>query len=132
MEQRRVIDYGLRRRAVLRAIADGEESPESVRDATTYLLSAANYHGEIVDQPCPLCAATPLRRVHWIFGDAVGPASGSARSLAELEVLAATTAEFTVHVVEVCTQCHWNYLVYTFATGRADLAPPRRSARARR
>ena len=38
----------------------------------------------------------------WLFGSAIGGPSGTARTEAEIAVLATRSPEFTVHVVEVC------------------------------
>ena len=53
----------------------------------------------------------------WIFGDRLGAAAGSARSLEEIERLAEAIPEFTVHVVEVCRACRWNHLVLSYVLG---------------
>lgn len=87
-----------------------------VCDATPYLLQAAKFHGEASQTPCPLCREA-LVNTHWIFGDELGPASGSARSSAELERLIELFTAFTVYVVEVCPSCHWNHLVQSYVLG---------------
>jgi hypothetical protein len=78
---------------------------------------------------CPICRKEQLTLVSWVFGDSLGPASGSARSTEELVLLAARFAEFKVHVVEVCRTCSWNHLVKSYVLG--EPLPPK-GARGRR
>jgi hypothetical protein len=127
--QRQVVDYALQRRALLADVHAGKVGLATVRDAGPYLLRAARFHGEDTDVTCPLCRKEQLTHVSWVFGDALGQASGSARKPAELDELAARYAEFSVHVVEVCRTCSWNHLVlsYVLGTGSPARRPARRS-----
>lgn len=122
-----MVDYALQRRALLADVRAGRVGPEEVCDAGAYLHRAARFHGTAVDDACPMCRNGPLAQVSWVFGEGLRHVSGSARSQADLEQLAATVAEFTVHVVEVCGDCGWNHLVrsYVLGTGRR----PRRGHR---
>ncbi|MCT1435295.1 DUF5318 domain-containing protein, partial [Dietzia maris] len=45
------------------------------------------------------------------------PAAGAARGRDEIEHLALTHDEFTVHVVEVCRSCSWNHLILSYEVG---------------
>lgn len=127
--QRQVVDYALQRRALLADVRAGRVGLAAVCDAGSYLLRAARFHGEATDTACPVCHEGPLSHVSWVFGDALGHASGSARTPAELDELAARHAEFSVHVVEVCRSCSWNHLVlsYVLGTGSPARRPARRS-----
>ena len=127
--QRQVVDYALQRRALLADVRAGRVGLAAVCDAGPYLLRAARFHGEASDAACPVCREQQLSHVSWVFGDALGHASGSARKPAELDDLAARHAEFSVHVVEVCRACSWNHLVlsYVLGTGSPARRPARRS-----
>ena len=117
--QRQVVDYSLRRRALLRDLQSGRVGPHEVCDASPYLLSAARFHGEATDERCPVCRKCNLTHVHYIYGDELKQSAGQARSRAELAVLARTVRQVQVYVVEVCKDCRWNHLVEQFLLTRA-------------
>ncbi len=120
--QRQVVDYALRRRALLAEVYSGRTGVTEVCDASPYLLRAAKFHGRPSTTTCPVCRKELLALVSWVFGDRLGAVSGSARMPEELVRLAATHDEFTVHVVEVCRTCSWNHLVQSYVLG-APVAP---------
>ena len=119
--QRQVVDFSLRRRALLREVHSGRVGTYEVCDASPYLKSAAKFHGEPSDERCPVCRKENLTLVHYIYGDELRQASGQARRLAELPVMAMTLREFRVYVVEVCRGCGWNHLVEQYLLGRDGL-----------
>ena len=86
---------------------------DTICDADSLLLAAAKFHGVPASTPCPICNKTNLREVLWVYGDELKRVAGSARSLTEIEQFAAAGLTFTVHRVEVCTNCKWNYLLMT-------------------
>ncbi|MGC5018856.1 DUF5318 domain-containing protein [Micromonospora sp. DT47] len=120
--QRQVVDYSLRKRAVLRELLAGRVGAYDVCDASPYLKNAARFHGEPTEERCPICRSENLTRVHYIYGDELRQSAGQARTLAELPALAMTLREFQVFVVEVCLGCDWNQLVEQFLLGRDGLA----------
>ena len=120
--QRQVVDYALRRRALLREVYAGRVGTNEVCDASPYLISAAKFHGEPTENRCPVCRRENLTHVHYIYGDELRQSAGQARRKAELSVLAMTFGEFRVYVVEVCRGCSWNHLVEQYLLGRAALA----------
>jgi hypothetical protein len=122
--QRQVVDYSLRRRALLREVYAGRVGTYEVCDASPYLRSAAKFHGEPTDTRCPVCRRENLTHVHYIYGDELRQSAGQARRKAELHVLAMTVSEFQVYVVEVCRGCAWNHLVEQYTLGRAGLGAP--------
>jgi hypothetical protein len=78
---------------------------------------------------CPVCRGERLWEVAWVYGDALGSASGTARNLRQVERLADEHPDFAVHEVEVCLRCGWNHLVRSFRTGTPGTpgtTPPRR------
>ncbi|WP_280826660.1 DUF5318 family protein [Mycobacterium sp. OTB74] len=132
--QRQVVDYALRRRSLLAEVYSGRTGVTEVCDANPYLLRAAKFHGRASAVMCPICRKEPLTLVSWVFGDHLGPVSGSARTTEELVMLAAKYDEFAVHVVEVCRTCSWNHLVKSYVLGapRTDDAPKARRTRTAR
>lgn len=127
--QRQVVDFSLRRRALLREVYSGRVGTYEVCDASPYLKSAAKFHGEPTDERCPVCRRENLTHVHYIYGDELKQSSGQAHRLAELPVMAMTLREFRVYVVEVCRGCGWNHLVEQYLLGRDG--PEERSGRPR-
>lgn len=121
--QRQVVDYALRRRALLAEVYSGRTGVSDVCDANPYLLRAAKFHGKPSQVMCPICRKEQLTLVSWVFGEHLGPVSGSARSAEELVLLATRFDEFAVHVVEVCRTCEWNHLVKSYVLGAAR--PPK-------
>lgn len=130
--QRQVVDYSLRKRALLRDVYSGRVGVYEVCDASPYLKSAARFHGEPTDVRCPVCRRENLTHVHYIYGDELGQSAGQARGLAELPVLAMTLREFQVYVVEVCRGCGWNHLAEQYLLGRDGLASSAMSGNLRR
>jgi hypothetical protein len=119
--QRQVVDYSLQKRAVLRDLHNGRVGTLEVCDASPYLKSAAQFHGEPTEERCPVCRHDNLTLVHYIYGDELKNSAGQARKLAELPVLAMTLGEFQVFVVEVCRSCAWNHLAEQYVLGRDAL-----------
>ena len=125
--QRQVVDYALQRRSLLAEVYSGRTGVTEVCDATPYLLRAAKFHGTPSDVTCPICRKEQLTLVSWVFGDKLGPVSGSARTAEELVRLEATQEEFSVHVVEVCRTCNWNHLVQSYVLGSVPTPKPART-----
>lgn len=125
---RQVIDYALARRAVLADLFAGRVSSTDVCDAHPYLLRAAKHHGEASDTRCPVCRhAEPLVHVTYVYGDALGEASGRARATPQLAAIARQYGEVRVYVVEVCPHCSWNHLVSSHVRGSVQPAVSRRT-----
>jgi hypothetical protein len=118
-----MVDYALQRRSLLAEVYAGRVGVAEVCDANPYLLRAAKFHGRGSEVACPICRKEQLTLVSWVYGEKLGPISGSARTTEELVRLAATKDEFTVHVVEVCRTCSWNHLVQSYVLGSSGRAP---------
>lgn len=127
MRKRDVVDHALARRAVLRAVQVGRTSATEVCDASPYLKRAAQEWGTRTARTCPVCRRQPLWQIAWVYGDALGDGSGTARSARALDLLAASRPDFAVYEVEVCPGCDWNHLVRTYRTGTPGTSPARRS-----
>jgi hypothetical protein len=101
-----------------------------VCDAQTYLVRAAHYHGERARETCPVCEREALARVSYTFGECFrGDVNGRARTPRELLALSRELPEFSVYVVEVCSECRWNHLVASYVLGTGERAPRSRRAR---
>ena len=119
---RRVVNYALQRRSVLRGLYGGQAfNGFDICDADPYLLRAARFHGTPTDVPCPVCRVTDgretLTHVTYVYGEQLGHIAGSAIDPARLPGMAREYGEFRVYVVEVCTTCHWNHLVTSCVLG---------------
>ncbi len=119
--QRQVVDFSLRRRALLREVYAGRVGTYEVCDASPYLRSAARFHGDPTEVRCPVCRRENLTHVHYIYGEELRQSAGQARRKVELPILAMTVREFRVYVVEVCRGCGWNHLIEQYLLGRAGL-----------
>lgn len=117
---RQIVDYALARRECLARVRTGNTALPQVCDADTYLLRAAKFHGRSTDEVCPVCRKEQVTLVSWVFGEHLGRVNGSARSVAEIETLDNSVDAFTVHVVEVCRTCRWNYLVQSYVAGMPE------------
>ncbi|WP_311132171.1 DUF5318 family protein [Nonomuraea gerenzanensis] len=122
--QRRVVDYGLAKRAVVRSLRSGHASRRDVCDAQPYLLRAARHFGEPTERPCPVCEKENVTNVTYVYGDCLGRHAGQAKVTSELAAMAHDYDEFRVYVVEVCQGCSWNHLTvsYVLGNGPPDLA----------
>ncbi|MCZ9310331.1 DUF5318 family protein [Corynebacterium uberis] len=105
------VSHELRRRDLLRRYRAGQVSREEVCDAEFILVAASDFHGSPAPRPCPVCGSQRLRWMRWIHGDALGKRSGSARTEEEIATIVATRGPLTVHRVEVCPDCRWNFLL---------------------
>ena len=75
-----VTDYALARRAVLRDFRRGALTRLDVCDAHPELMRAAQCIGTELDDECPVCGATNLRLVSYVYGDKLKQANGRAIS----------------------------------------------------
>ncbi|SDL53192.1 hypothetical protein SAMN05421874_12365 [Nonomuraea maritima] len=124
--QRRVVDYGLAKKAVVRSLRTGRTPLRDVCDAQPYLLRAARHFGERTARLCPVCEKENVTDVTYVYGDSLGRHAGQAKVTSELAVMAHDYDEFRVYVVEVCQGCSWNHLTvsYVLGNGPPDLVHP--------
>lgn len=114
----------LERARVLAQFRSGELKALEVCDATPSLIASAEVLGQRTDRTCPICATAKLYDTRWIHGELLGEKSGTARSVKEIDVVLADlqagrlqseaveeTEEISVHTVEVCLRCRWNFLL---------------------
>lgn len=114
---RGAIDYALQRRADIRRFHRGGILSSDFCDADPYLLKAARFHGEETPEDCPACHSAALVHLTYVYGDELGPYSGRIRETKDLPSLATRFGDIGVYVVEVCPDCHWNYLLRTYRIG---------------
>ena len=127
--RREAVDYALQRRNTLQALKRPQRSLEGtdVCDADPLLIRAALHHGEESAVRCPICEAPRLTNLNYVFGDQLGQYSGRIRSTQELDEMENEYGEFTVRVVEVCTDCGWNHMIASYLLGDGvKRRPPRR------
>lgn len=111
------MDYGLSRAADIVKLHRGGALTSDYCEADPYLLKAAKFHGEQAKGHCPACSSRRLVDLHYIYGDELGPYAGRIRKAEELPPMCSKFGEFRVYVVEVCPDCHWNYLIRAFSLG---------------
>ncbi|AWB85176.1 DUF5318 family protein [Corynebacterium liangguodongii] len=104
------ISHEWQRRTTLKRFRAGLVRREAICDADFLLCAAARYHGTDAARPCPVCEET-MRNVLWIYGEDLGRRSGTARSEAEIDDIVHEVGPVSVHTVEVCLNCRWNYLL---------------------
>ncbi len=109
-----VIDYRLARQSVLDRFGRGEVSRSEVCDAHTELRRNAEFCGDEIDAPCPVCADRPLRHVVYVFGPRLPSGGRCITSSAELSRLGRRKGQFRAYSVEVCLGCGWNHLVHSW------------------
>jgi hypothetical protein len=119
------IDYSLDRRSTLQALFRGSSSAMDACDADPYLRRAARHHGDVTTRDCPICKKKEIRDLRYTFGDELGQYSGRIKSIPELEEMENEFGEFRVYTVEVCLDCGWNHLIYSYllGDGRTRKAP---------
>ncbi len=114
---RGTIDYALQRRSDIARFHRGGILSSDFCDADPYLLKAAKFHGEATDVDCPACHSPNLVHLNYVYGDELGPYSGRIRETKDLPALATRFGDVGVYTVEVCPDCHWNYLLRTYRIG---------------
>jgi hypothetical protein len=105
------VDYRLARASVLADFRDGVLARSEVCDAHPELVRAAREVGSPIPGECPVCDASRLVHVTYVFGPRL-PRHGRCISLrGELTRLAKRPGVHVAYVVEVCQKCSWNHLV---------------------
>ena len=111
------IDYRLAREATLSAWRDGDLSTAQVCDAQRELRRNAEFCGVEVGTPCPVCEATDLVEVTYVFGPRLPKHGRCVTSDKEMARIDARKSASQGYVVEVCTACGWNHLTRSRALG---------------
>lgn len=104
------IDYRLTRASTIADYRQGILDRSEVCDAHPELVRAAREVGVEVAESCPICAATPMVHVTYVFGPRL-PKHGRCITLrGEMARIAKRPGTFVAYVVEVCRSCSWNHL----------------------
>lgn len=114
-----VVDYRLARNAVVAEFRQGRQTRIDVCDAHPDLIRAARNIGEAAGEDCPICEATEMVHVSYVFGPRL-PASGRCVTGDELLRYERRAQELACYVVEVCPDCSWNHLARAFPVGGRD------------
>ncbi len=129
--KRKTVDYSLQRRRTLEELRGALRTMVSheALEADPMLIRAALHHGTLTDRRCPVNNCGRLLTLNYTFGDQLGQYSGRIKSEQELEEMENEYGEFTVYVVEVCTDCGWNHVIESYVLGDGVARkPPRRIA----
>ena len=111
------VDYRLARAATLRAWKSGQLGRHEVCDAQRELHRNAKFCGHPTRRRCPVCAATGLVEVTYVFGSRLPKSGRCVTTRAEVRRLQQRASLSTGYVVEVCTDCGWNHLVRRYTLG---------------
>ena len=123
---REVIDHSLARKAAIFDVLRTGGFNSDALDADPYLLRAAKWHGEATGENCPVCSATELVELTYVFSKELGAFSGRLHPRSEIPVLAKEHGILRVFVVEVCQGCHWNHVVTSYVVGDGIPRRPKR------
>ena len=111
------IDYRLAREATLTAWRDGDVATSQICDAQRELRRNAEFCGNPIGSPCPVCEEPTLVEVTYVFGPRLPKHGRCVTSDKEMARLAARKTSSHGYVVEVCTDCGWNHLTRSRAIG---------------
>ena len=109
-----VVDYTLAKRSIIRQARYGLISVNEICDAHPELLRAARYVGEQAARSCPVCDGHDLRLLAYVYADELKRDNGRVWAIAQALALTSQCRDGVCYVVEVCTQCSWNYLAEAF------------------
>ena len=121
------VDYRLARMGVVREYQRRRLARHEVCDAHPELLRAARACGQPTDIECPICEATNVVLVSYVFGPGLPRSGRCVTSVAEMAKLNRRRGDLACYVVEVCPECAWNHLAQVFPLGAG--AAPRSSER---
>lgn len=115
--RRGLIDYRMRRRALLSQVQAGEIGRHDVCDAHKELVRAGTHIGDPIDAPCPVCDGERLRQVTYVFTGKAAKGKGEGGSAIPTAKLPATIlrhGDLKVWMVEVCLDCRWHHALESF------------------
>jgi hypothetical protein len=117
------VDYRLLRQSTIADFRKGRLAQHEVCDAHPELARAAREVGEPSSIDCPICEASKVVLVSYVFGPQLPPMGRCITSKAELAKLDQRRADLACYVVEVCPSCSWNHLARVFPLGRGRAQP---------
>lgn len=111
------IDYRLMRETALQAWRDGRVGIAELCDAQPELRRNAEFCGQPLQLPCPICGTDRLVEVTYVFGPRLPGHGRCVTSDKEMSRLNARKYASRGYVVEVCTDCGWNHLIGSRSIG---------------
>lgn len=124
-----VLEFALERKGVLNALQNGNPIIDDPFDAHEYLFKAAEFHGERTTRDCPVCESEKLVELRYVYSKELGPYSGRIKSHQEISEMAYRFGNLKIFTVEVCSACHWNYLIRSYQVGDGVPRRPLRRSR---
>jgi Family of unknown function (DUF5318) len=112
------VDYRLARQALVSEFRKKRLAQHEVCDAHPELVRAARECGEPTSILCPICEATNVVLVSYVFGPRLPAFGRCITSKDELAKLSRRADDLACYVVEVCPDCSWNHLARAFPVGR--------------
>jgi len=112
------VDYRLARQALVSEFRKGRLAQHEVCDAHPELVRAARECSEPTSIECPICEATNVVLVSYVFGPRLPAFGRCITSKDELAKLSRRADDLACYVVEVCPECSWNHLARAFPLGR--------------
>lgn len=104
------VDYRLQRQRVVADVHAGIVDRSDACDIHPELLRAARNVAVPGPDECPICDATGLRTLSYVFGPRLGAGGKLVATLDEMQRLARRSGEFVCYEVECCVECGWNHL----------------------
>jgi len=120
------VEYRLARNAVVRDVERGKVDRVDVCDAHPELLRAARNVGRPTGETCPICDATAMVEVTFVFGARLPPGGRCPGSARELDRLRRREEPVTCYAVEVCPACAWHHLTRKYSAGGRQPSTRRR------
>jgi hypothetical protein len=111
------VDYRLRRQSVIADFRKKRLAQHEVCDAHPELVRAAQEIGEPTRIDCPICEATKVVLVTYVFGPRLPPFGRCITSRREFLKLDRRPEQSAAYVVEVCPACSWNHLAQVLPVG---------------
>ncbi len=126
------VEYLLARNSVIREFRKGRLSRLDVCDAHPELIRAATNLGRPIGDPCPICEASELVEVTFVFGVKLPPGGLCVATQAELTRYWRRKEPVVCYVIEVCSDCRWNHLTRMYPAGAGVDAVARKPMRSRK
>lgn len=109
------VDYVLAKRRVLRDYRRGMLTILDVCDAHPELLRVAENFGIKTNRDCPICAdadkRSALYEVNYLYGDGLKKNGRPVTEHNQISDADKSGKAYHRYLVEVCTDCKWNFLI---------------------
>ncbi len=115
-----VIDHRLTRRSLINEYRKGRLRKDQVCDAHPDLIRAARNFGTPTRVLCPICAASNVVLVTYVFGPYLPKHGRCITAASELDNFRHQQFDYTAYVVEACRVCGWHHLLRSIPTGGAQ------------